>query len=133
MTSASSSYSSHRFIVTAAISALLAVAMGAFGAHGLRGQISEASLAVYRTAVEYQMWHSLGLGLIGTLIERHPDSPKLRWAAWAMMAGIVLFSGSLYVLSLTGLRWLGMITPLGGLSFMLGWALLAFAMSRNKA
>lgn len=115
-----------------AISALLAVALGAFGAHGLRGVLSEADRAVYHTAVEYQMWHSLGLGLIAILIERHPEEPGLRRAAWAMVFGIVLFSGSLYLLSVTGIRWLGMITPMGGLSFMLGWGLLATALLRNK-
>ena len=121
------------FISLAAIFALLAVALGAFGAHGLKGHLDEAALSVYRTAVDYHMWHALGLGLIGLLLERYPLSRRLQQAGWLMLAGIVLFSGSLYALSLTGLRWLGMITPFGGVSFMLAWALVALAVHREQA
>jgi uncharacterized membrane protein YgdD (TMEM256/DUF423 family) len=115
-------------IILASMAALLAVAFGAFGAHGLKDQLGEADMAIYRTAVDYHMWHALGLGLIGLLAERHTEAPGFRWAGTAMIIGLVLFSGSLYALSLSGLRWLGMITPLGGLSFMTGWALVALTL-----
>lgn len=119
------------FITLSAGSAFLAVALGAFGAHGLRGYLTEANRAIYHTAVDYQMWHSLALGLIGILMDRLPGEHRLRWSAWSMLSGILLFSGSLYLLSLTDLRWLGMITPLGGLSFLLGWLWLAVASWRK--
>lgn len=115
-------------LISAALAALLAVAFGAFGAHGLKNMLSEADMAIYRTAVDYHMWHALGLALIGLLAERYPDARGFRWAGGAMMIGLLLFSGSLYALSLSGLRWLGMITPLGGLSFMAGWALMALTL-----
>jgi len=115
-------------LISAALAALLAVAFGAFGAHGMKNMLSEADMAIYRTAVDYHMWHALGLALIGLLAERYPDARGFRWAGGAMMIGLLLFSGSLYALSLSGLRWLGMITPLGGLSFMAGWALMALTL-----
>ena len=116
---------SRTLMITAAVAAFLAVAFGAFGAHGLKGQLSEADMAIYRTAVDYHMWHALGLGWIGLMAERHPFARGFRWAGGALMIGLLLFSGSLYALSLSGVRWLGMITPLGGLSFLAGWALVA--------
>lgn len=119
---------SRNLLITAALAALLAVAFGAFGAHGLKDRLDEADMAIYRTAVDYHMWHALGLGLIGLLAERHPEAPGFRWAGAAMIIGLLLFSGSLYALSLSGLRWLGMITPLGGLSFMAGWALVTLTL-----
>jgi uncharacterized membrane protein YgdD (TMEM256/DUF423 family) len=115
-------------LISAALAALLAVAFGAFGAHRLKNMLSEADMAIYRTAVDYHMWHALGLALIGLLAERYPYARGFRWAGGAMMIGLLLFSGSLYALSLSGLRWLGMITPLGGLSFMAGWALMALTL-----
>lgn len=118
------------FLILASFSALLAVAFGAFGAHGLKGQLDETAMAIYRTAVDYQMWHALGLGWLGLLLDRYPALRLLRLAGWLMFAGILLFSGSLYALSLSGLRWLGMITPLGGLSFMAAWGLVALALFR---
>jgi uncharacterized membrane protein YgdD (TMEM256/DUF423 family) len=121
---------SKTFQILASLSALLAVAFGAFGAHGLKGQLDEAALAIYRTAVDYHMWHALGLGWIGLSLDRYPDSRLLRSAGWLMFAGILVFSGSLYALSLSGLRWLGMVTPLGGLSFMVAWGLVALALFR---
>lgn len=121
----------HRpFLMLSAITALLAVACGAFGAHGLRGHLAEPELTIYRTAVDYQMWHALGLGLIGLLIERHPNERFLAKAGGLIFGGIVLFSGSLYLLSLTGARWLGMITPFGGVAFIGGWLLLALGIWR---
>jgi uncharacterized membrane protein YgdD (TMEM256/DUF423 family) len=119
------------FLGFAAVAAGLAVVFGAFGAHALRGALQEAELAVYRTAVDYHMWHALGLAIVGLAAERQPQVRLLRWSGWLMLAGIVLFSGSLYALSISGLRWLGMITPLGGLAFIVAWALLALSMLRN--
>ncbi len=120
-------------LVLAALAALLGVAFGAFGAHGLKGRLGETELAIYRTAVDYHLWHALGLGLIGLLVDRFPGSPYLHRAGWVMFAGILIFSGSLYALSLTGLRWLGMITPVGGVCFMIAWGLMAWGMHRNPA
>jgi uncharacterized membrane protein YgdD (TMEM256/DUF423 family) len=93
-----------------ALCAFIAVAMGAFGAHGLKTILTPDMLAVYKTAVTYQMWHALGLGLIALLRAQNPDVNLLKYAAWAMFSGIVLFSGSLYLLSLSGLKWLGEIS-----------------------
>ncbi len=110
----------------AAVSGFIAVAAGAFGAHGLKNRLDESMLAVWQTAVAYQFYHTLVLLLIAAL----PALAANRWAVtggWLFTAGIVLFSGSLYVLALTGTRWLGMITPLGGLLWLVGWALLLFA------
>ncbi|MCS6885220.1 MAG: DUF423 domain-containing protein [Acidobacteriota bacterium] len=115
------------FLATGAISALLAVAAGAFGAHGLKNRLSSEMLAVFETAVRYQMYHSLALLACATLCERRPDNGYLAMAGWLFLFGITVFSGSLYGLSLTGVRWLGAITPIGGVAFLLGWALLALS------
>ena len=119
--------------IAAALAALSAVALGAFGAHGLKNHLSDADMSIYGTAVDYHMWHALGLGFIGLLTERYPESRCLTWAGGLMLAGIAIFSGSLYLLSLSGLRWLGMITPIGGLSFMAAWALTAWGVHRAAA
>ncbi|MGX2040550.1 DUF423 domain-containing protein [Methylocaldum sp. MU1018] len=118
------------FFILGAIAGFLGVAMGAFGAHGLRAVLDEHQLAIYRTGVEYQMWHALGLVLIGVTSRQFPDARLLAKAGWCMFAGIVLFSGSLYALSMSGIRWLGWITPLGGLAFLAGWFLLGFSFRR---
>lgn len=121
-----------RFIFLAAVSASLAVAFGAFGAHGLKPLLTETQMAVYKTAVEYHMWHALGLGLVGLIAERRkPKSRWLGWAGWLMFGGIVLFSGSLYLLCLTGATWLGMITPFGGAAFIGAWICLAVGVRRD--
>lgn len=109
------------------LSGFLAVALGAFGAHGLRGSVAPEMLAVWQTAVLYQMFHALVLLAIVIAGTRQP-LPLLQKAAWSMMAGTVLFSGSLYVLVLSGVKQLGMVTPLGGVLFMLGWLLLSVAL-----
>jgi uncharacterized membrane protein YgdD (TMEM256/DUF423 family) len=101
--------------------------MGAFGAHGLRAALDEYHLAIYRTGVEYQMWHALGLALVGVMVRQFPDMRLLSKAGWFMFAGIVLFSGSLYILSISGIRWLGWITPFGGMAFLVGWFLLGLS------
>jgi uncharacterized membrane protein YgdD (TMEM256/DUF423 family) len=113
------------FYAMGAVLALLGVALGAFGAHGLRGKVTPDLLEVYETAVRYQMYHALGIFAVAWACARWPTSPPGA-AAWLFLAGIVIFSGSLYLLVLTGQRWLGAITPLGGLAFLLGWAVLAW-------
>ena len=107
--------------------------MGAFGAHGLKGVVSPGMLAVYQTGVSYQMWHALGLFGIALIQRQAPDSKLINWAGWLMLIGIILFSGSLYLLTLLDLKWLGMITPFGGLSFLAAWLMLAlFAMQKKN-
>ena len=115
------------FLAIGSIAALLAVALGAFGAHGLKARIAPELLAVYKTGVEYHFYHALGLILVGLAAFHLPGSAYLRGAGWAMLAGIALFSGSLYLLALTGLRWLGAITPFGGAAFIAAWGLFAAA------
>ena len=115
------------FLILGAVNAMLAVMLGAFGAHGLRGRLSEAMLAVYHTGVQYHFYHALGLILLGLLALHLPASGLLKAAGWLMFAGILLFSGSLYVLALTQLRWLGIITPFGGVAFIIAWLLTALA------
>lgn len=112
------------FLTLAALSAFLGVGMGAFGAHGLRPLLSAEMLDVYKTAVNYQMWHALGLGIIAIIRQQNPQSKLLNWAGYMMFAGIVLFSGSLYVLAVFNVKWLGVVTPFGGMAFLLAWWLL---------
>jgi len=109
-----------------AIFMALTVLFGAFGAHALKKVLSPDMLAVYKTGVEYQFYHSLGLLLIGS-IGFQIDSKWLRWSGILLVAGIILFSGSLYALSISGIKILGAITPVGGLSFVAGWVCLALA------
>jgi uncharacterized membrane protein YgdD (TMEM256/DUF423 family) len=113
-----------RFLLWSSGAAFLAVGFGAFGAHGLRGVLDERMMAIYQTAVHYHFLHALGLGLIAVLAKWHPDARLLGWAGGMMAAGIVLFSGSLYVLSVTGVGWLGAITPIGGTAWLAAWLLL---------
>jgi uncharacterized membrane protein YgdD (TMEM256/DUF423 family) len=112
------------FFALGSASAFLAVAAGAFGAHALRGRLTPELLAVFETAARYQMYHALALLAVAWAVARWPG-PWPRAAGWCFAVGTVLFSGSLYALALTGLRWLGAITPLGGVAFLAGWALLA--------
>ena len=114
------------FLIFASLSAFLAVALGAFAAHGLRGKLDEHMMEVFQTAVRYHFFHALGLALIAVLAKQYPDSKTLNRAGWLLLAGIVLFSGSLYLLVLGGWTWLGMITPLGGTAFLAAWGLLAW-------
>lgn len=114
------------FFVVGSLSAFVAVALGAFAAHGLRGRLSPDMLSTFEVAVRYQMYHALGLLAVAWAITRWPG-PGVSAAAWLFVAGTVLFSGSLYVLTLTGVRWLGAITPLGGVAFLLGWLALAWS------
>lgn len=113
------------FLVLGAINGFLAVAFGAFAAHGLKDVLSEGLLDVFQTGVDYQALHALALLLVGLLAQSGP-SQGLRLAGWAFATGILLFSGSLYLLALTDARWLGAITPFGGTAFLIGWAALAW-------
>lgn len=105
----------------------MVVALGAFGAHFLKTQISNELMAVYHTAILYHAIHALGLLAIGVVAGWLPRSGYLRAAGWTMLGGIVAFSGSLYILSVTGARWLGAITPVGGTAFIVAWALFCVA------
>lgn len=108
-----------------AANALVSVACGAFGAHGLRARLSERMLANWETAARYQMYHALGLFAVAWVASQ--KGPVADAAGWSMLAGVALFSGSLYVMALTGVTKLGAVTPIGGLGFLVGWALLARA------
>jgi uncharacterized membrane protein YgdD (TMEM256/DUF423 family) len=114
------------FLLVGAVGAFLAVTLGAFGAHGLRGRLSPEMLAVFETGVRYHMYHALALILVALVMGRM-SGWLIQTAGWCFVAGIVLFSGSLYALALSGVTILGAVTPIGGLAFLLGWACLAFA------
>lgn len=116
------------FVSLGALAAALGVVLGAFGAHALKARLSADMLAVWQTAVQYHLWHALGLVAIGLLAQHLPASVPVRVAGWLMLVGIVLFSGSLYALALSGTRWLGAITPFGGACLILGWLVLAVAL-----
>ena len=118
------------FLLLASLSGFLAVAIGAFGAHGLKAHLDEYSLSVYQTGVEYHFYHTFALLVVALLAHWYPQSGALRTSGIAFSFGIVVFSGSLYLLALTGTRWLGAITPIGGLGFLIGWAALAIAAYR---
>jgi len=117
------------FFALGALSAGVAVAAGAFGAHGLRARVSPEMLAVFETGARYQMYHALGLLAVGWAATRWPAA-GVGAAGWLFVAGTLLFSGSLYLLALGGPRWLGPVTPLGGLCFLAGWAVLAWRVLR---
>jgi len=120
-----------KFLLLGSLSALLSVAMGAFGAHGLKSVISPEMLTVYQTGVTYQMYHALGLIGVALIHRQAPNSKLLHWAGWLMFAGILLFSGSLYSLALLNLNWLGMITPVGGVCFLTAWLLITLFAAKN--
>ncbi len=116
-----------------AANAALVVMLGAFGAHALKPRLSAEMLGVYHTAVQYHMFHALGLLAVGFLATQVPVSACLKWSGWLMFIGIVLFSGSLYALSVTQWRWLGIVTPFGGTAFILAWALFVMAAFKTSA
>ena len=120
------------FLALGAINAFFCVALGAFGAHSLKQKLSIDMLAVYQTGVQYHFYHALGLVAVGLVLLHFPKSRLVMLSGWLMFAGIVLFSVSLYVLSLTGIRGLGAITPLGGVAFLSAWALLAYGTWSDK-
>jgi len=118
------------FLALGAAFAALAVVLGAFGAHALKTRLPANLLEVYHTAVQYHFWHALGVLAVGITLQQLPDAGWLRAAGWFLTAGIVLFCGSLYLLALTGVRWLGAVAPLGGTAFILGWLAFAIAVLR---
>ncbi len=120
------------FIILGSLSAFTGVALGAFGAHGLKARVSPEMLTVWQTGVQYHLVHALGLLLIGILCHLLPEPTQVRTAGWLLLLGTLLFSGSLYLMTLSGVRSLGMITPLGGVAFLAGWLLLALAAWRHN-
>jgi uncharacterized membrane protein YgdD (TMEM256/DUF423 family) len=114
------------FVILGAASAFIGVGAGAFAAHALKARLAPDLLAIFDTGARYQVIHALGLLAVAWACDRW-RSPAARWAGWCFVAGTVLFSGSLYALALSGMRGLGAITPLGGVAFLLGWALLAWS------
>ena len=121
------------FILLGSLNALIGVALGAFGAHGLKTKVAPEMLTVWNTAVQYHLIHALGLLLIGILYHLMPDAPLIKTAGWSILLGMILFSGSLYALVLTGIKPLGIITPFGGVAFLIGWLLIAIAAWRHSS
>lgn len=119
------------FAVLGAVNAFLAVAAGAFGAHGLKQRLDADALAIYEVGARYHMYHALGLFAVAWLASR--EAPAASAAGWLMLAGIAIFSGSLYLLALTGHKWLGAITPIGGTAFLVAWGLVAYGVIKSPA
>ena len=119
------------FIIVGAINAFLAVALGAFGAHGLANRLEPKYLEIWKTGVTYQMFHATGLLVIGLLLGRVAASSLFTWSGWLMLVGIIFFSGSLYILSLTKVGILGAITPIGGVCFLAAWILMVVGAVKN--
>ncbi|MBM4169999.1 MAG: DUF423 domain-containing protein [Ignavibacteria bacterium] len=120
-----------RFFILGAIFGFIGVAAGAFGAHILRDYLDADRISLFETGVRYQMYHAFALLLIGFARRRY-DHRALFWSGWCFAIGIVLFSGSLYALAVTGMRWLGMIAPAGGISFLMGWLLFAWGLWKGR-
>jgi uncharacterized membrane protein YgdD (TMEM256/DUF423 family) len=120
------------FLILGSINMFLAVALGAFGAHALKDGLPPDLMAVYHTGNQYHFFHALGLMAVATASGFFPNSRFIRWSGAFILAGLILFSGSLYALVLTGQRWLGMITPFGGTAFLAGWLLLAAGVWRSR-
>ena len=118
-------------LLTGVFFSMLSVVLGAFAAHGIKGKISTDMMAVFQTGVQYQFYHALALILIGLLMKQMP-SPLLLWSAGLIAVGIVFFSGSLYMLALTGNKVFGPITPLGGLFFIIGWVLMFVSIVKSE-
>ncbi len=118
-------------ILLGAGNAALAIMLGAFASHSLKSTLNERMLSVFNTAIDYHLYHALGLIVVGLIINQHPPSKALHTAVYLMLIGIIVFCGSLYALSLTGITKLGMITPIGGIAFIAAW-LLVFAYFINK-
>ncbi|MBV1914354.1 MAG: DUF423 domain-containing protein [Pseudomonadales bacterium] len=116
-----------------ALSAFLAVGFGAFGAHGLKPILSESQLGTYHTAVDYQLYHALALVVVAAINFQFTNAVALKWVAILFLAGTILFSGSLYLLVFTGTKYLGVVTPVGGLAFLAGWLLLVWAAFKQLA
>jgi uncharacterized membrane protein YgdD (TMEM256/DUF423 family) len=118
------------FFAIGALSAIVAVAAGAFGAHGLKGWLDPELLVIFEVGARYQMYHAFGLVACAWAYTRWSHSTVV-WAGWLFVVGTILFSGSLYALSLTGMKWLGAVTPLGGIAFIAGWGALAWTAWRT--
>lgn len=119
------------FLTMASLSGLLAVGIGAFGAHGLKQKLPADLMAVYQTGVEYHFYHTLALLGVGVLLHLFPQTTAFKLSGWMMVAGMVVFSGSLYLLAITGTRWLGAITPIGGIAFLLAWGAMAVGIHQS--
>lgn len=120
------------FFIIGSLLGALSVALGAFGAHALRGRIEEGMLANYQTGVTYMFFHALALFVVVMALTRWPQSNLPSIAGWLFVAGIVFFSGSLFLMAFTGARWLGAVTPIGGVAFIGGWVLLAWTAWRGS-
>ena len=118
------------FFLMGSISALIAVVLGAFGAHGLKGRLTTEMLNAFEVGVRYQIYHALALLAVAWAFSRWPRA-EVTAAGWLFVAGTIIFSGSLYFLSLTGVRWIGAITPIGGVAFLLGWLSLVWGVWRG--
>ena len=118
-------------IAIAAAFGALAVILGAFGAHGLKNRLAPEMMAIYQTGVQYHFYHTLALLICAFLIQSGIDNVAMRISAFAFIAGIIIFSGSLYLLAITDTRWLGAVTPLGGLALITGWVSLAVGAMRS--
>lgn len=119
------------FLMIAAACGMFAVIIGAFGAHGLKHRLTVELMGVYQTAVQYHFYHSLALLAVGMLLLQYPNASAFQWSGRLMFAGIIIFSGSLYVMALTGIKWMGAITPLGGLALIAGWLALAIGVYQH--
>ncbi|HHJ20997.1 MAG TPA: DUF423 domain-containing protein [Gammaproteobacteria bacterium] len=117
-----------QFLMIGALNAAVAIMLGAFAAHGLKAQLSEYSLSVFHTGVQYHLYHALGLLLLGLIAQQNPGIHGFALSGWLMVAGIMIFSGSLYLLAITDTRWLGAITPIGGLCFIASWLWLGWTL-----
>lgn len=120
------------FFLIASLLGSLSVALGAFGAHALRDRIEASMLANYQTGVSYMFYHTLALFIVVLALTRWPGSSQPVWAGWLFVIGIVFFSGSLFLMAFSGMRWLGAITPIGGVAFIAGWLLLAWTAWQAK-
>jgi len=121
---------SKKFAFYGAIFMALAVGIGAFGAHGLKNLLSKEMLSIYHTGVEYQFYHALGLFAVA-FIANFIEDKKIKFAGYFMIFGIILFSGSLYALSILNIKWIGAITPIGGTFFIIAWVLLAISLAKR--
>ncbi|WII36231.1 DUF423 domain-containing protein [Paenibacillus thiaminolyticus] len=119
-----------RYAMIGSLNMLLSVALGAFGAHIMQARLTPERMATYETAVQYHMAHALGLILIAILADKLQDQKKVQWSARLLFTGMIIFSGSLYLLCFTGFSMLGAITPIGGVAFLIGWLMLALAARR---
>ncbi len=116
------------FVIFGSVIAFAGISLGAFGAHALKAKLSADAMAVYATAVQYHLPHAVAIVVIGVLLHSHPGSAWIKTGGWLLSIGIVVFCGSLYLLAVTEIKRLGMITPIGGIALMLGWACVAIGM-----